>query len=696
MSSRRFKLSRPTLAALAVLMLLSAHVFGSTYVSKLIDAQPLVLALERFAADTGLQLVYRSSLGSGLLSPGAAPGLNERDTLEQLLRGTGLQFELVNNKTLTIQKIPETVPSSDLVSQSADQVVITGDALEALAPIGASVVTITRRDILHSGLSTVQDIVRTLPQSFNGGATDGMPIGVDPSFNRSRAVGLDLRGIGPGSTLVLINGRRIAPTAGEGHFVDVSTIPLSAIERIELVMEGSSAIYGADAIGGIINLVLRENFVGAETQAKLGTVTQGATQETQAAQVFGADWATGASMLSVDYYKRDNLQTDRDGGWDLLAGNRRWSAVGTLRQEVDDSTQLFAEMLVAERHAGFRNPSAFEADLASVQNKAVVSTSNFTLGAAHSCGATCTVTAFTSYSGGTERVRDLETRDVNLWNVNVSAQGTLLRVNERDLRITAGADVREQTLDSRAAFVELAVPVTSTALLSLAGRHEHYTDYGSTTIPSLGGEWFVLPALKVRASWARSWIGGRTWTWSLATQSPALGLAASLNYFNLDLETRRLPTLQPSAVATSGFDLLMSRATQTVLGAIDLRLAATYLREFRRAEIQDRPFINLLDTAHYPINLRVRSTASWDFRDVGASASLSYFDDYTDNTRWPQRRVGSWTTFDLQLRTGSLDGSSLALNVENVFDRGAPFLDYDAENAYLLGRFVSVQLRRHW
>ena len=76
-----------------------------------------------------------------------------------------------------------------------------------------------------------------------------------------------LRGMGPSATLTLINGRRIAPSsfaAGTQNFVDVNAIPLAAIERVEILATGASAIYGADAVAGVINYILKKDFTGAE------------------------------------------------------------------------------------------------------------------------------------------------------------------------------------------------------------------------------------------------------------------------------------------------------------------------------------------------------------------------------------------------------------------------------------------------
>jgi outer membrane receptor protein involved in Fe transport len=125
---------------------------------------------------------------------------------------------------------------------------------------------------------------------------------------------INLRGLGADSTLVLINGRRVSTTGtSNGQFVDVSTIPVAAIERVEVLTDGASAIYGSDAIGGVVNFILRDDFNGAETSIRYGAAYDGEAAELNASQVLG--WSNDrARLLAVyDHYRRDPLaNADRD------------------------------------------------------------------------------------------------------------------------------------------------------------------------------------------------------------------------------------------------------------------------------------------------------------------------------------------------------------------------------------------------
>jgi outer membrane receptor protein involved in Fe transport len=138
--------------------------------------------------------------------------------------------------------------------------------------------------------------------------------------NRNVGAGINLRGLGAGSTLVLLDGRRIA-SGGSGAFVDVSTIPLSALERIEVITDGASAIYGSDAVGGVVNFILRDDYDGAETNIRYGGVTDGDLRELNVSQLAGATWDRGAVLLSLDYAQSDPLlASDRSYASSLATG----------------------------------------------------------------------------------------------------------------------------------------------------------------------------------------------------------------------------------------------------------------------------------------------------------------------------------------------------------------------------------------
>lgn len=150
------------------------------------------------------------------------------------------------------------------------RVEITGSRIKRVDAEPASAVqVITRAQIERSGATSVTDVMKSVPAN-NAGAFDESAVA---SFTPG-AGGVSLRGLGAQATLVLINGRRVAPfgfaSGGQQTFVDINSIPLDAVERIETLLDGASAIYGSDAIAGVVNVILRKDFTGFTGSASYG------------------------------------------------------------------------------------------------------------------------------------------------------------------------------------------------------------------------------------------------------------------------------------------------------------------------------------------------------------------------------------------------------------------------------------------
>ena len=155
-------------------------------------------------------------------------------------------------------------------ASSLQRVEITGSNIRRTdAETAAPVQTFTRQAIIDSGKSTVAEFLQTLTVDNQGSVP--MTLGNGVAFGAS---GISLRGLGVASTLVLINGRRLAPYGladdGQKTFVDVNVIPLEVVDRIEILKDGASAIYGSDAIAGVVNVILRKSFTGTVGKASYG------------------------------------------------------------------------------------------------------------------------------------------------------------------------------------------------------------------------------------------------------------------------------------------------------------------------------------------------------------------------------------------------------------------------------------------
>jgi iron complex outermembrane receptor protein len=184
--------------------------------------------------------------------------------------------------------------------QPMQRVEITGSSIKRIAKEGAlPVQVITYDDIKKQGINDTEQLVRSI--SANGAGADNMAsgnnvFGADADRVSGGASFASLRGLGPNSTLVLLNGRRIATHGGSGKAVDLNTIPISAISRVEILKDGASAIYGTDAIGGVINFIMKTDFQGVEMSAN-ANVTQAGGGATRSASLLA-----GKGDLATDRF----------------------------------------------------------------------------------------------------------------------------------------------------------------------------------------------------------------------------------------------------------------------------------------------------------------------------------------------------------------------------------------------------------
>jgi outer membrane receptor protein involved in Fe transport len=212
------------------------------------------------------------------------------------------------------------LPAADAQAQDTNQVkklepvTITGSHIATLdiEPI-APVVTFDREYLDRSGATTLSDVLRKLPINSGGSYGDNNASSFTPG-----SAGVSLRGLGQQSTLVLVNGRRVAayPFAQNingvtSSFVDLNSIPIAAVERVEILKDSGSAIYGSDAMAGVVNVILRKDYTGAEVGGMYGNTTKSDSGEVEATFVGGLGGDKGSMMVFVDYYDR-NAQMLRD------------------------------------------------------------------------------------------------------------------------------------------------------------------------------------------------------------------------------------------------------------------------------------------------------------------------------------------------------------------------------------------------
>ncbi len=259
----------------------------------------LVAALDVLARKTGVQFVYRADQLKGVRTAGVQGAPSADAALDHLLLGSGFGPRREASGAIVIvrndapRRAPAPAPADETAAQAGgpapqdeappaelEVVQVTGSRIARTAVEGPSPITvITADDIQAGGFTAVPELLRSITQ--NGGETQSQQSGNGADFSPG-AQQVDLRGLGPNHTLVLVNGRRIAdfpmPFKGRSNFTDVSNIPLGMVERVEVLTGSASAVYGSDAIAGVVNFILKQKPDGTSINFRYGDATRGGNE----------------------------------------------------------------------------------------------------------------------------------------------------------------------------------------------------------------------------------------------------------------------------------------------------------------------------------------------------------------------------------------------------------------------------------
>ena len=209
----------------------------------------------------------------------------------------------------------ETSPTPGTVAET-ERVIVTGSNIPTAEEVGPNPVQIINRDFIDkSGEHTTEQLLRDLPiAGANATPLSNNSLGPTPG-----ASSVSLRGFGESATLVLIDGRRVAPypiggTDSTKSFVDLNSIPAAAIDSIEILKDGASTTYGADAVAGVVNIKFRHDYRGAEATVEYGNTLDKDNGEFSSSLLFGAgDGNTNVSGV-LSYYQRNSI-FNRDRGY---------------------------------------------------------------------------------------------------------------------------------------------------------------------------------------------------------------------------------------------------------------------------------------------------------------------------------------------------------------------------------------------
>jgi iron complex outermembrane receptor protein len=612
---------------------------------------PLSEALIQWANLTGMQVMFASAAVGDQTSPPVRGSFTARNALASILQNSGLSYS-TEGRTVTI--VPFTLqhthddasddatnitdenpggkskvyldatgndstvyaaanPSSDDLQKRGselEEVVVTGTHIAGSAPTGSALKVYSRDDIAQSGAATLDQFARQMVESFSGAdliansSTFGSrgTFGQGTNSNLFQGASFNLHGLGPSSTLTLLDGHRLAGAGFDASLIDISMIPVSAIDHIEVLSDGASAIYGSDAVAGVVNIITRKDFDGALTTARYGAATSGGSNETNASQLLGKSWKDGNALVNYEYDDQGGLDASQrnyigsqGGPYSLIPENRRNSFFLAANQRVGDGTTISANALYSKR--------SFDSALTTNVPFVVDHSSNS--GYSEQSGATIGIDQLVAsdwhanLSGNYSRMRQhnenpdafsypafgfvgtdesANTVTTSLAEVTGLVTGSLFTLPAGSVKSAAGGTFRTERFSPTtsnssdgvpvttisdsfqrhvtSAFGEVLIPLIGTAQnvgwarrleLSLAGRYDHYSDFGSTANPKYGLLWEPVRGVDIRGTYGTSF------------QAPTLNqLGTPISSFTQPLPDPSSPSGITDTLETAGGNPLLS------------------------------------------------------------------------------------------------------------------------------------------
>jgi iron complex outermembrane recepter protein len=688
-----------------------------------IEPGTLDAALLAYAAQARRQLLYDTSLVAGMKSEGLKGRYGQDEALAHLLAGSGIVVDhgradvvVLKRPTATTHPadnpadpIPAsgggTSPAAPVTGQEAsmnpvtrvEEVEVTGSHIHGAQPI-APIQTVTRDDIEASGYSQTGDLVRSIPEIFGGGENPGiMNTGGGASGNLSNASTVNLRGLGPDATLTLLNGHRLADD-GIAQAPDISAIPLAAVDHVEVVTDGASALYGSDAVAGVVNFVLRKDYDGGEVSATVGGATQGGGFETDYNALGGKTWSTGHALFSAEYlhqddifvHQRDNTATAPADNT-LLGGQNRMSLFGDADQELAPWVSAHVDAIYSQRQAGqdFKlsaASTAFNNNLKSdffLVNPGL----DFKLPA----GWTAALDGSISRSADDLSLLSAGERSDTFYrntiaSVEASADGVAVSLPSGPLKLALGAGYRHEGFETNAtiaaasrdvAYVygEALVPLVTPSKerlglnsldLSLAGRIENYSDFGTTSNPKIALRYVPLEGLALRGTWGTS-FKAPTFNQLFSQHQLDYFTAATLGgpaSGNALINFGGNPDLKPERATswTAGLDWSPPQIRALVLSATYFNIDYTG----RIASPVSSPRTALSNPIFAPFVIQSPTSAQL----AAALASTPFFENFSGGPYNPAQTIALIEDVFTNVTSQNISGVDLSIKKSFVFPRG--------------------------
>jgi iron complex outermembrane recepter protein len=577
---QRAKIWLLTAALLTGAAAAAAQMSAPDQTAQLIDlpAADLGSALTYLAQRYNIDIVYDASLINGRNAPRLEGYMNAREALAAIVKSSSLSIiESQPGSYLVIQSAaadhttahasPPTSGTSKETQQTSEvepplrEVVVVGTHLSNEIPVGASISVYGAADLRLAGGVSLDNLGREMTANFTG-ADSLSTLNTNGNVGNLRqgaasnifgGAGFNLLGLGPGATLTLLNGHRLAPAGLDGSITDISLIPLSAVDHIEVLTDGASAVYGSDAVAGVVNIVTRGALDGAESMSRFGRSTEGGGGQSLGAQLLGHSWGTGHALVDFEYSDQNDLDaTQRNwipaqiSPYSLEPSDIKRSLYVTGQQQLSAVTDLSMTGLYTSRAfassgvAPIANGTApgIEAARGTVAQGVVATTLDTSVYKGWSGSASLNYssthqrrygTALSPDEAGTPSTSSLGA-DFQLASLDFSTTGQLFQLPGGMARLSAGLGARYETYRGtvpsinplptisqsrgvRSVYGEASFPLVdfSDALpwaqaidVSIAYRLDDYTDIGSAAKPKLGWSWVPAQGYKLKGTFGES------------------------------------------------------------------------------------------------------------------------------------------------------------------------------------------------
>lgn len=502
--------------------------------------QPLAAALLAIGKATGRQIVFPGEAMATMSAPEIRGDYDASEAVRRALAGTSFTLE-IRADAIYVRGPRALVETADPV-QDDRRIVVTGSRIRGAATTSPVYRFETGR-ARDEGITDMHALAAAIPQNFNGGQNPGVGNGAESfgSSNGDSSTALNLRGLGPDATLTLLNGHRLAYNQNN-QAVDFSSIPFAAVERVEIMPDGASALYGSDAIGGVANIILKKDLRGIVASTTLGEATEGGYFTQNYSLVGGTGWNGGGIVVTGSFDRNSAIMArDRDftgtanGDLTLYPAMKAHAFVGSAHQQVMPNLSLSLDAVYAHRNASRATPYTASGPVEqagvivssaswnlSVAPVAVLSVSRWDLTLAGSYGRSHSANNSRRFpQGATSASFDNETASVDF-----SAEGPLVSLPAGYVRLALGAGYRRDTLisrlpgsivsghqDNRFGYGELNVPLFSPdqevagfhRLSAMAAvRYEDYPGLSRLATPKLGLAWSPIEDADIRLSWGKS------------------------------------------------------------------------------------------------------------------------------------------------------------------------------------------------